>query len=442
MRIRSLVFTLALASGACGDDGAPGIRSTPPTAPATNDPAYAITGARQWYLVDDALTKGPTELALTVTAPAGIGVLDAWIVDSSSTAIPVRLAASGAIENAWDLKHPTAGLAPGTYTVIIAPDNGDAVAKLTFQRSHAYYVLVTTDWDFAEPGQAVLNSHTGLHTNHPGMKITHFPGPYSFTESDAIVTPARKQELAAWLNTQASMWGDEIGLHIHPYCHFVTTAGVACVTDQSTTMATDTSGYTIKLGAYNRADFGKLLDRSHELFAMYGLPRPKTFRAGGWTATIDTIRALDDKGYVADTSALHWATIAEEWAGSELLRWNMENWAPINETSQPYHPSETDVLAPGNLAILEVPDNGTMIDYVTVQEMKEIFDANYMMGTPLAKPTTLMMGFHPATPGFSEAEYLRVDGFLDYSDLHLAAKDAGPVVYATLSDVATVFPRP
>jgi hypothetical protein len=33
-----------------------------------------------------------------------------------------------------------------------------------------------------------------------------------------------------------------------------------------------------------------------------------------------------------------------------------------------------------------------------------------------------------------------VNDFLKYSDMHLASKDAGPVVYATMSDVAKVFP--
>ncbi|MCX5743353.1 MAG: hypothetical protein NT062_12745 [Proteobacteria bacterium] len=116
----------------------------------------------------------------------------------------------------------------------------------------------------------------------------------------------------------------------------------------------------------------------------------------------------------------------------------MATWAPINDTSQPYHPSETDKLASGTMPILEVPDNGTMIDYVTLEEMTAIFDANFM-GTPLAKPTTLVMGFHPSMT-FSQAEFLRVHYFLAYADEHLAAKDTGPVVYTTLSDVAKVFP--
>src|SRR5690606_27970086 len=97
--------------------------------------------------------------------------------------------------------------------------------------------------------------------------------------------------------------------------------------------------------------------------------------------------------------------------------WNMTHWGPINDTSQPYYPSMTDPLTsqPGaNLTILEVPDNGVMIDYLSTMEMNAIFDANWD-GSPLEAPRTLMMGFHPAS-GFGTAEFRRVDEFLTYAD--------------------------
>src|SRR5690606_24402284 len=140
--------------------------------------------------------------------------------------------------------------------------------------------------------------------DHADLRMTHFVGPYTFT--DPQVTPARRAELVAWLVHQRDTFADEIALHIHPYCNFVESAGVTCVTDQSTVYSSDATGYTVKLGAYDRPTFGLLLDRAIELFAEYGLNRPRTFRAGGWTATLDTLGALADKGFTADTSALNW----------------------------------------------------------------------------------------------------------------------------------------
>ena len=91
-----------------------------------------------------------------------------------------------------------------------------------------------------------------------------------------------------------------------------------------------------------------------------------------------------------------------------------------------------------NLRMLEVPDNGVMIDYVSLEEMTGLFDANWD-GQPLAGAKTLMMGFHPAN-GFSVSEYGRVDNFLKYADMHLGSAGTGPVVYTTLSQVSAVYP--
>jgi hypothetical protein len=87
--------------------------------------------------------------------------------------------------------------------------------------------------------------------------------------------------------------------------------------------------------------------------------------------------------------------------------------------------------------MLELPDNGVMIDYVSTEEMTGIFDANWD-GNAISAPRALTMGFHPAD-GFTEAEYTRVNDFLKYADQHLATKDLGPVVYTTLSDVTPAF---
>jgi hypothetical protein len=209
------------------------------------------------------------------------------------------------------------------------------------------------------------------------------------------------------------------------------------------TRATDTTGYTVGLWAYGEADFGTLLTAADQLFVDAGLGKPVTFRAGGWTATIETLRALADDGFVADTSALNWARM-EEWDspfGGTLYSWNMEHWAPIGDTSQPYYPSEGDILSSDYtaLSILEVPDNAIMADYVSVGEMTDIFDENWD-GTPLAAPTTFMMGFHPSE-NLGGENMARVDGLLDLTDQHLASNGEGPVVYEVLKNMPAVFSR-
>ncbi|MBA3818424.1 MAG: hypothetical protein H0X17_05995 [Deltaproteobacteria bacterium] len=433
MRTRTLAFVV-MALCACGGDSGP--RAEQPAAPDTNDPAFTVRSLKSWYLVGDAATPGHDVMTIFVDAPGGTGTVDAWIGDLAA----VRLTEQP--DGSFGAQVPIGSVAVGTHDVLFAANGSTtAFAKIPFHRSAPYYVLVTTDWDFADPGQVSIGYQSQMHAEHPELRMTHFVGPYTFT--DPTMTAARKQELVTWLVKMRETHDDEIGLHIHPYCNFVTSAGLPCVTDQSTVYAEDTSGYTIKLSAYNRADMGTLLAHANVLFEQNGLARTKTFRAGGWTASLETLAALSDQGFTADTSALNWARI-EEWKdqqSGELYRWNMANWTPIGDTSQPYWVSENDVLtdAAPTLPILEVPDNGAMIDYVTLEEMNALFDANWK-GEPLAAPTTLMMGFHPA-PSMSLAEFRRVDGFLDYADQHLADRGLGPVVYITLVDIVAAYAR-
>lgn len=430
MRMRMVVLLLCGVVSAC-TAGYPAPHEQKPAAPDADDPAYEVSAIKDWYVIANAGTTSDDLMTIVVRAPSETDYIDAWIGDAGVVRLDEQPNGSYATQVS------VAGIPAGTYDVLLAANGSQtAFARHPFKRSQPYYVLVTTDWDFSDPGDQALMYQDALHYDHPKLQITHFVGPYTFT--DPAVSPARQQVLVDWLTKQQAMFGDELGLHIHPYCNFVTSAGLPCITDQSTVYTSDTTGYTIKLGAYGRTDFGTLLDHARALFAQHGLGVPQTFRAGGWTATLDTIAALADKQFVADTSALNWARI-EEWNGKELYRWNMEHWAPIGDTSQPYWPSDSDVLASTGttLPILEVPDNGVMIDYVTLPEMTGIFDTNWN-GEPLEQPVTLMMGFHPAV-GFTSSEYKRVDGFLDYADQHLATKNLGPVVYITLQNLPAAY---
>jgi hypothetical protein len=430
MRTRGLVISMIVA--ACGGESGP--NPEPPAAPPSNDPAFTVRSVHDWYLVGNGATAGQDTMTIFVDVPSGTDTVDAYIGGLP----PVRLAEQP--DGSFAVQASIATLVPGTYDVLLAADNARvAFARVPFHRSVPYYVLVSTDWDFSDPGMDGTGYQEAMHRDHAELRITHFVGPYTFT--DPQLPAARQQQLVDWLLMNRDTFHDEIGLHIHPYCNFVEHAGLTCITDQSTVYAQDLSGYTIKLGAYSRTQTATLLQHAGDLFEQHGLNRPKTFRAGGWTATIDTLGALADTGFTADTSALNWARI-EEWKdreNGELYRWNMANWTPIDDTSQPYWPNQTNALsadAPA-LPLLEVPDNGVMIDYVSLDEMTGLFDANWD-GQPLATPQTLMMGFHPA-PGFSYAEYQRVDGFLTYADRHLASKGLGPVVYITLADVVAAY---
>ncbi len=426
--MRRLAIVTCLGLAACGD---PDPSVDPPAAPAENDPEFAFNGLVDWYLIGDDVTPGRDELVVRVTGPASY--VDMWIDEQPGIRLEPR---AGGFERAVDISD----LAAGEHRLLFAADSSDtAFAQQTITRTYPMYFQVTTDWDFADPSDVPLDFQDQMHDEHPGLLVTNFVGPYTFT--DPTVTDAREGELVDWLEHTRDDFGDEIALHIHPYCNFVEYAGLTCNTDDSLTQSTDNSGYTVRFSAYTEAEQQTMFETADQLFLDAGFDKPTTFRTGAWAATIETLRALEAAGYVADTSAANWEKL-EEWSGpldGTLYDWNMEHWAPINGTSQPYYPNEDDILSDEspNLGILEVPDNAIMVDYVEIYEMIEIFDANWD-GTALDHPVSFMMGWHPSSQ-FSAEEQGRIAGILDHADKYLASKGKGPVVYALLRDMPKVW---
>ncbi len=432
----ALVLLIVLA--ACGgDDELPPPKVQAPTPPAgDNDPSFDVQRLREWYLIGNDLTESQDEMLISVVAPTEVEFVDVWVADRPG----VRLVDAGT-----DHRQiiDIADLGPGEYTVLLAADGSDtAFAAFSFTRTHPLYVLVSTDWDDPDNTDAQLDRQQKLHDEHPELELTHFVGPYVFTAPE--VTDARRAELAQWVIDMRDNYGDEIGLHIHPYCNFVDTTSVACRTTPSFRyLDGDETGYSVHCDAYTREEFVVLLERADELFMANGLGKPTSFRAGGWTAGLETLQALADTGYIVDTSANNWARL-EEWdgtAGATLYDWNRTHWASIDDTSQPYYPSASDILATDApiVSVLEVPDNGILVDYVEGPEMVEIFDKNYPGGA-LDQPTVYQIGFHP--PNFSDFFERKIDFALDHVEQFRASKDDGPVVFATLSDMAIVFPPP
>jgi hypothetical protein len=440
--LRFLAFSLVLTVGACSDSGHPAPSQSPPAAPSQNDASYGVDGLREWAIIGNDVDPGNETLEVSITAPAGTDYVDGWLAGGPG----FRFEKQG---NAWTASVDLSELAPGEYELLLGANGEDvAFAKHDFKRSHPVYVIVTTDWDDADTSDLALSLQDVLHVEHPELLLTHFVGPYTFT--DPTVSEERRALLVDWLLGMRNDFGDEIGLHIHPYCNFVEQVGtilngpeIECLTQPSTVYSGgDTSGYTVQCSAYSEEEFTRLLLASDSLFEERGLGKPTSFRAGGWTAELNTMRALEAAGYVADTSANNWARM-EEWDSNRttLYQWNREHWATINDTSQPYYPSTDDILVTGDttIGVLEVPDNGILVDYVETEEMIEIFEANWDGGVAMA-PVNYSIGYHPSN--FDEIYKTRITDALTHVDQFLASEDKGPVIYGRLSDMALVWKRP
>ncbi len=409
-----------------------------PTWPGQDDPDFALDGAKSYYLVGDALTPAQNAMAVNVIPSRTIDVVDAWLDGGPGKRLSKR------DDGTFDYIADLSPLGPGAHEILFAADGkSTAFAKYTFIRTNALYVVVSTDWDDSDNPDIAQTEQEMLHANHPELLITHFFAPYVFT--DPMVMDARKTFLADWTKGMRDTYHDEIGVHIHPYCNFIDTTTVPCNTMPSTVYPSgDTTGYTVEVSSYDEAQFTTILEAAKTLFAAHGLGTPTAFRAGGWTAELNTLRSLHDAGFTVDSSAANWQYLTdwENVPGAILYQWNMQHWATIDDTSQPYYPSETDILQSGapTLPVLEVPDNGILVDYATADLMRKIFDENWPQGTALMAPANYSIGYHP--PDFSPDFYQRIDEALQHCDQFLASKGDGPVVYARLSDLTKVWTQP
>ena len=400
----------------------------------SNMPLYRIGSIKDWYLVGNAITPGNDKLNVRIDVSKKVDAMAAVIDGGPSR--PLTKTDMG-----FDGNLDISQLPSGLHTLFLTEDSSQTpIVKLQFRRSYPLYVLMTTDWDSSDSRNSILKLHEKLHIEHPGLKFTHFLGPYTFT--DPSVSKVRQAYLVDWLLRLSTTYQDEIGLHIHPFCNFVSTVpGVPCRIKPSDSYDKgDSTGYTVLSATYSESEFFKLLEAADALFTAHGLGKPTAFRTGSWAANAGTLKALAEDGFVADSSANNWARIEESRHDGNgfLYTWNREHWHPITDISQPYFPNIINPATSGkpSIPILEIPDNGSLVDYVTGDEMIEIFNVNWF-GSALSRPTTFVMGFHPVS--YSLGFHKRIEKALAHIDNFLASKGDGPVVYETISHISTVF---
>jgi hypothetical protein len=393
-----------------------------------------IALTRTWLLVGDGLTTGDAQVKASFTLPKSYKNA-AVAIDTPAGAKPVTRGADGKFAAALPLGKLTTG---DHKLLVVSSDGKRTLGSATFHLSAPLYIVVSTDWDDTRMDDSYLARMEGVRQHHPELKVTQFFAPYHYT--DPKLTPGRKQQIDAWIKEQRDQYGDELGVHIHGWCHFVTTTGVPCRTKESF-YYDDGSGYTTILAAYSEAEMTTILQKSRETFAAHGLGAPTSFRAGGWTADVKVLRALAKTGFMVDTSAVP-ASHLSSWKGYGLYTWTTSHWQGITETSQPYFPLASNPAAadPAKaLPVLEVPDNGVLVDYVTADEMTAIYRMNHPGGGTLANPTVYQIGWHP--PNFSNEFMNRIDTALAEVDKHLYSKDAGPARYVNISELTKVWKR-
>lgn len=401
------------------------------------DPSYEVDLSNAWVLKGDGLTDATQRLSIVVFPPEPVKRIRGAIDGGRAKT------AEAHEDGSYTLELDVSELDVGAHRLQLAASYSKfAFATRELHVSYPLYTVVSTDFDDTRFGDDVIARMKKLRDNHEELRYSHFFAPYHFTDPE--VAEERKKVITDWVRSMHTEHGDELGVHIHCWCHFVEAAGVKCNPTDNFAPGDD-SGYITVLASYPEDEMKRMLDFSVELFAQHQLGRPTSFRAGGWTADLSTLRALERSGFTVDSSALPAERIRASWGFFRLYTWNAENWQGIDERSQPYYPSLTAITKAESpqFGLLEVPDNGVLVDYVTGEEMIAIYDMNavgVLGGPELDRSTMYQVGFHP--PNFSDRYLARMDQALGHVDQHLYSRGLGPVRYATLTELRKAFVPP
>jgi hypothetical protein len=328
-------------------------------------------------------------------------------------------------ERGWDVEIGVKQLPPGEYQIAAeVMINGDVYQTATTKlvKSAPLFVTWTIDWEGYDVAEAYLQAMEAM-ANQYALPMTQLFNPQIYV--DETITEDRKQYLTAWVKRRQADYNDEIGLHLHMFPEFVEEAGVEPKLEPAWGGGW-TEGYDILTSAYGTEEMIRIINHAKNLLAQQGFSQPLSYRAGGWYANEQTLKALEATDFLVDSSG---RTAYSFGTNKVPGHWQLE------ATKQPYHPSTANQNATApepQLLLLEIPNNGGDTFAFSAAQMIDRFEQNFP-GTFLEKPRQVTFLSHPHW--FNDARQQKMQQVLTHVDRYSYEKGQGPVVYTTLMGV-------
>lgn len=322
----------------------------------------------------------------------------------------------------WEALVIVKDLKPGIYRFqVTANENGTKYKsqRAAFYVSYPLYVTWTIDWEGYDVTDAFLNVMAKIANKHK-MPMTQLFNPRIYTSG---LSKERQEYLTNWVKEREKKYDDEIGLHLHMFYDFVTASGVE--PKKTPNWGDDGDGYGSLTSNYNEEEMTKILTKALDLFSQNNINKPETFRAGGWFASLDTLKALQNVGILADTSG----RTSYEFGKNKLKgHWD------LLATAQPYKPSSSNqnITGNSNLDLWEIPNNGADSYWFKTDDLIQRFKSNYRGGI-LEKEKQVTYLSHPHWFNLKEQE--KIEKTLLYIDNFRYENDSGPVIYVRLKDI-------
>ncbi len=279
---------------------------------------------------------------------------------------------------------PTVSLASVALT-------GTSVASLLYPLAHLdLYMTVNVHWEGGGVTTDMRDSINALQDAYTWVKYSHFINPALYTSgsySDAAVD--------AYIDSIVRVSGTK-QMHIHPYNHLVTAAGVTPRTAPTYTSQVGPSalnGYDVFLPAYTKAELMAIFDYAANIFVTRGWTRPTAFLSGGWWVDAKALSALVAVGFTKDSSRVPPSIIDVAFAGYYIT-------TPIGidykgETTE----RQNYVINTEEGDIFEVPSQTAVVEYESVAAQIAYYQtlASRKEGNP-GTPYGISFGIHLDTP--------------------------------------------
>lgn len=373
---------------------------------------------RGWFLKDtDIEIQSNTNLKFYVNPPfsnSSIEKVTYFILETEKTG-----EMKWGTENSYTAEVNVGDLGVGIYQIqasVLSDASETKSAPEEFYISYPLYVTWTMDWEGIDVEDKYLNSIKGLSDRY-SIPVTHFFNPRLFITKD--VSSERKKALTDWIRKRNLEYGDEIGMHIHAHYDLVKATGVNQINQPQ--WANLNTGYDVPLSEYSYEDTLQILNWGKEQFKNNNIGNPISFRAGGWYADLDTLRAIQDSGFLIDSSGRTAYTFGKN---------NISGYWDLTPVTKPYQPSISDqnTSSSTNFSIWEFPNNALDSTNSNSIDIIQRFNDNYS-NYPLNESQVVTYLSHPH---WFDKDGGEMDKVLSYTDQFSFTKDNGPVVYATL----------
>lgn len=255
-------------------------------------------------------------------------------------------------------------------------------------------IVVSVDWEGRNLEAENLRAMQNFRAAFPEVPLQHFLNAAYYTKAGADA-PSITRAVQSVLRP-----GDEHGLHLHAWRSLVEASGVKFRRGPSFVAGEVDErkcgidcGNDVALTAYSVGELRKIIQKSVTILSAQGFNRPFSFRAGGWQADAQVLTALLEEGFTMDGSATDGDYLEESWGDYNLYPFVKELWPSISPSSQPYTFTTVD-----QKSILELPNNGSLSDYVSASDMLNTFkvQARLLQLNP-EKDVYLSIGFHQET---------------------------------------------